>query len=165
MENIPSVFSAFADKANLIGAVIVSGLTYVFGVHWPVFALFLALNIVDYIYGLMKARATDTLSSAKGAKGVAKKFSYWVIIALAFGVSVVLIDLGTVIGIDIGFLQLIGWFTLAVYILNELTSIVENMVALGVDVPEILVKGLAAARTAVDEAGDKVVPGDKTDYQ
>ena len=165
MENIPSVFSAFADKANLIGAVIVSGLTYVFGVHWPVFALFLALNIVDYIYGLMKARATDTLSSAKGAKGVAKKFSYWVIIALAFGVSVVLIDLGTVIGIDIGFLQLIGWFTLAVYILNELTSIVENMVSLGVDVPEILVKGLAAARTAVDEAGDKVVPGDKTDYQ
>lgn len=165
MENIPSVFSAFADKANLIGAAIVSGLTYVFGVHWPAFALFLALNIVDYIYGLMKARATDTLSSAKGAKGVAKKFSYWVIIALAFGVSVVLIDLGTVIGIDIGFLQLIGWFTLSVYILNELTSIVENMVALGVDVPEILVRGLAAARTAVDEAGDKVVPGDKTDYQ
>ena len=159
MDNISTTFSAFADKANLIGAAIVSG------VHWPVFALFLALNIVDYIYGLMKARATDTLSSAKGAKGVAKKFSYWVIIALAFGVSVVLIDLGTVIGIDIGFLQLIGWFTLAVYILNELTSIVENMVALGVDVPEILVRGLAAARTAVDEAGDKVVPGDKTDYQ
>ena len=165
MENIPSVFSAFADKANLIGAAIVSGLTYVFGVHWPVFALFLGLNVIDYIYGLMKARATDTMSSAKGAKGVAKKFSYWVIVALSFGVSVVLIDLGTVIGIDLSFLQLIGWFTLAVYILNELTSIVENMVALGVDVPEILVKGLAAARTAVDEAGDKVVPGDKTDYQ
>lgn len=163
MDNISTTFSAFADKANLIGAAIVSGLTYVFGVHWPVFALFLALNIVDYIYGLMKARATDTLSSAKGAKGVAKKFSYWVIIALAFGVSVVLIDLGTVIGIDIGFLQLIGWFTLAVYILNELTSIVENMVALGVDVPDILVRGLAAARTAVNEAGDKVVPDNKAE--
>lgn len=165
MDKISAAFSAFADKANLIGAAIVSGLTYVFGVHWPVFALFLALNVIDYIYGLMKARATGTLSSAKGAKGVAKKFSYWVIIALAFAVSCVLIDLGAVIGIDLGFLQLIGWFTLAVYILNELTSIVENMVALGVDVPEILVKGLAAARTAVDEAGDKVVPGDKTDYQ
>ena len=71
--------------------------------------------------------------------------------------------LGTVLGINLGFLQLIGWFTLAVYILNELTSIVENMVALGVDVPEILVRGLAAARTAVDEAGDKVVPGDKAE--
>ncbi|MBE5055296.1 phage holin family protein [Pseudoflavonifractor sp. DSM 107456] len=163
MENIPSVFSAFADKANLIGAAIVSGLTYVFGVHWPVFALFLGLNVIDYIYGLMKARATGTLSSAKGARGIVKKFSYWVIVSLSFGVSFVLMDLGTVLGINLGFLQLIGWFTLAVYILNELTSIVENMVALGVDVPEILVKGLAAARTAVDEAGDKVVPGDKAE--
>lgn len=163
MDKISAAFSAFADKANLIGAAIVSGLTYVFGVHWPVFALFLALNVVDYIYGLMKARTTDTLSSAKGAKGVAKKFSYWVIIALAFGVSFVLMDLGAVLGIDLGFLSLIGWFTLAVYILNELTSIVENMVALGVDVPEILVKGLAAARTAVDAAGDKVVPEDKVE--
>ena len=40
-----------------------------------------------------------------------------------------------------GFLQLLGWFVLAVYIINELTSIVENMVALGIDVPEIFVKG------------------------
>ncbi|MEQ2445084.1 hypothetical protein WMO64_16655 [Pseudoflavonifractor sp. CLA-AP-H29] len=36
----------------------------------------------------------------------------------------------------------------------------ENMVALGVDVPDILLKGLAAAKTAVDEAGNKVVPED-----
>ncbi|MFR8954558.1 MAG: phage holin family protein, partial [Flavonifractor plautii] len=46
---------------------------------------------------------------------------------------------------------------------NELTSIVENMMALGVDVPDILVKGLAAARTVVDQAGDKVVPDEKTE--
>ena len=32
--------------------------------------------------------------------------------------------------------------------------------ALGVDVPDILLKGLAAAKTAVDEAGNKVVPAD-----
>ena len=56
-----------------------------------------------------------------------------------------------------------GWFVLAIYIINELTSIVENMMALGVDVPDILVKGLAAARTVVDQAGDKVVPDEKTE--
>ena len=32
------------------------------------------------------------------------------------------------------------------------------MVTLGVDVPPILLKGLAAAKTAVDAAGNKVVP-------
>ena len=55
-------------------------------------------------------------------------------------------------------LRLLGWFTLGVYILNELTSIVENLVVLGYDVPEIFVRGLNAARSVVDAAGDKVLP-------
>ena len=66
------------------------------------------------------------------------------------------------LGIDLSFLQFIGWFVLGIYIINELTSILENMVALGVDVPPILLKGLAAAKTAVDAAGNKVVPENGT---
>ena len=62
------------------------------------------------------------------------------------------------IGVRLDFLQRIGWFVLALYIINELTSILENMVALGVDVPEFLIRGLAAVKTAVDEAGDRVIP-------
>ena len=89
-----------------------------------------------------------------------KKVSYWVIIAIAFSVSGFLISLGAQLGVDLGFLQLLGWFVLAVYIINELTSIVENMVALGIDVPEIFVKGLNAVRTVVNDAGDRVIPKD-----
>ena len=70
----------------------------------------------------------------------------------------VFLELGAVIGVRLDFLQLIGWFVLALYIINELTSILENMVALGVDVPEFLIRGLAAVKTAVDEAGDRVIP-------
>lgn len=151
-------FSAFTDETNLVWGGIVAVLSYLFGVHWPVFLLFLALNVVDYIYGVAKAKATSTWSSTKGAKGVVKKVSYWVVIALAFGLSAVFMELGTVIGVNLGFLQLIGWFVLALYIINELTSILENMVALGVDVPEFLIRGLAAVKTAVDEAGDRVIP-------
>ena len=98
------------------------------------------------------------MNSAKGAVGVMKKVSYWVVIALAFGVAQVLIDFGAEIGAPLDFLRLIGWFTLGVYILNELTSIVENLVVLGYDVPEIFVRGLNAARKVVDAAGDRVVP-------
>lgn len=66
--------------------------------------------------------------------------------------------LGPELGVNLGFLMLIGWFTLAVYILNELTSIVENMLVLGYEVPEILVRGLTATRSTVDVAGNKVIP-------
>lgn len=155
------VFSAFADKANLTGAAAVAVLGGVFGAHWQVFAFFLALNVVDFYYGRLKAKQTNTLSSAKGANGVRKKVSYWVVIALAFGVAEILVDFGASIGAPLDFLRLLGWFTLGVYILNELTSIVENLVVLGYDVPEIFVRGLNAARHAVDEMGNRVLPEDR----
>ena len=52
---------------------------------------------------------------------------------------------------------------IGVYILNELTSIVENLVVLGYDVPEIFVRGLNAARDVVDAAGDKILPPTPTE--
>lgn len=142
-----------------LAAVVLAALTQLFGKAWPAFAFFLALNVVDFIYGRKKAKETDTLSSSVGSRGVWKKVSYWVIIAISFGVSYVLVEVvGPSIGGDLSFLYLIGWLTLAVYILNELTSIVENMLVLGYDVPKILVRGLAAARSAVDEVGNKIIP-------
>lgn len=156
---IQNTLQAFEDKANLFWATLLALLSHFFGPAWPVFLLFLVLNVVDFYYGRKKAKATDTLSSKIGAMGIEKKVSYWVVIGLAFGVSYVLVNvLGPALNVDLGFLQLIGWFTLAVYILNELTSIVENLLVLGYDVPKILVRGLAAARSAVDAAGNKIVP-------
>ena len=70
MENI---FAAFADKANLIWGAVLTGLSYAFGAHWPLFAFFFVLNVVDYVYGVLKARATDTMSSAKGAKEFSRR--------------------------------------------------------------------------------------------
>ena len=142
----------------MLGATVVAVLGGVFGAHWQVFVLFFALNVVDFFYGWLKGKQTGTINSAKGAVGIMKKVSYWVVIAMAFGVAQVLIDFGTAIDAQLGFLHLIGWFTLGVYILNELTSIVENLVVLGYEVPEIFVRGLNAARKAVDAAGNKIIP-------
>lgn len=161
MQQVQNVFAVFSDRANLIWAAVMTGAMAIWGEYSYVFYIlgfFLVLNVVDFYYGRKKAIATNTLSSAVGAQGIGKKVSYWVMIGLAFGVSNILIDMGSRIGIELGFLALIGWFTLAVYILNELTSIVENMLVLGYDVPAVLVKGLAAARSAVDAAGNKIVP-------
>lgn len=156
----------FADKANLIWGCVVAVLAQMFGKAWPVFGFFLVLNVLDFYYGRKKAKATNTLSSAVGANGIGKKVSYWVMIALAFGVAYILADaLGEELGVNLGFLHLIGWFTLAVYILNELTSIVENMLVLGYDVPEVLVRGLAAARSAVDEMGNKIIPPETSEQE
>ena len=101
MEHILSIFT---DKANLLGAVVVAVMTGVFGAHWQVFALFAALNVIDFFYGWLKGKQTGTINSAKGAVGIMKKVSYWVVIAIAFGVAQVLIDFGEQIGAQLYFL-------------------------------------------------------------
>lgn len=162
MDKLQIVFGAFSDKANLIWGALLALLAQTLGKGWVVLPFFLLLNILDFYYGRRKAKATQTLSSGKGAKGIEKKVSYWIVIALAFCVSGLFADvMGPQLGIDLGFLRLIGWFTLAVYILNELTSILENMLVLGIDVPEILIRGLAVARRGVNAEGDKQIPLDK----
>ena len=153
------IFGAFTDEANLFWGGLVAIYTHFIGGRLPVFILFLALNVIDFYYGRQKAKKTGTLSSKIGAEGVRKKVAYWVVITIAFSIGHILAtSLGPELGVDLSFLHLIGWFTLAVYILNELTSIVENLLVLGVDVPTIFVRGLAVVRTIVDVAGNKIVP-------
>ena len=66
-------------------------------------------------------------------------------IAVAFAIAAALIEVGKVIGIDLGVTTLLGWFVLASLIVNEARSIVENFVEAGYDVPRILTAGLQVA--------------------
>lgn len=138
------------NKFNIVGGGIVALLAYVFGDHWILFTAFFMLNIVDYITGCLKSRLNGKSSSVKGAKGALKKFGYWLMIMLAFGMSVVFEEIGKSINLDLGVTSLIGWFVLATLIINEIRSIIENFVEAGYQVPASIVKGLDVANKAVD---------------
>lgn len=142
-----------------VGGVIVSVMTLVFGQFWFLFAFYLGLNITDWITGWTNAKKKNEGSSAKGIRGIAKKTGYWVIIALAFGCSMVFIKLGEILGINLGFMIWMGWFTLATLIVNEVVSILENLTNLGYKVPYILIKGLKISGDFIDAAGKKLLSG------
>ena len=72
-------------------------------------------------------------------------------VMVAFGASVVFIEIGKVIGINLGITTLLGWFVLASLIINEIRSILENFVEAGYNVPAILVKGLKVADQVVNK--------------
>ena len=140
------------EKINLLWAAAVTLLTAAFGTYWFLFAAFIALNAVDYITGIIKSRYTRTENSNKGLKGIFKKVGYWVVIAIAFFLSYGFETLGTIIGVNLGFTVLIGWFTLGTFIVNEIRSILENLVLIGVEVPAWLVKGLEVANEKINDA-------------
>lgn len=139
------------DTYNAIVGTVVAVLTYVFGEHWILFALFLAFNVVDWLTGWMKSRMNHKENSVIGWKGVLKKLGYWLMIIVAFGASAVFVEIGEVLSIDLQITTLLGWFVLASLLVNEIRSICENFVEAGFNVPQILVKGLEVADKAINK--------------
>lgn len=139
------------DYYNAIFGGIIAILSMIFGEHWYLFALFLILNIADWITGWMKSRILKKENSMKGWQGVLKKLGYWLMIIVAFAVSAGLIEIGTVLGIDLQVTTLLGWFVLASLIVNEARSICENFVEAGFNVPKILSNGLAVADKIINK--------------
>ena len=142
------------EKINIAWGGVVTVLTAVFGQFWFLFAAFLALNVADYITGILKAKLAGKENSVKGAKGIAKKTGYWLLIAIAFFVSYSFGTLGEVIGVNLEMSMLIGWLTLATFIINEIRSILENLVLIGVVVPKFLICGLEVAAKKIEQAAD-----------
>lgn len=139
------------EGANLVYGSLIAMLTVVLGEHWYLFALFLLLNIIDWLTGWMKSRIAGKESSVAGWKGVLKKLGYWLMIVVAFALSAGLLEIGEVLTIDLGITTFLGWFVLASLIVNEGRSILENFVEAGYNVPAILTKGLEVANETINK--------------
>lgn len=147
--------NVFANRYNAIVGGIVAVMTAVFGTYWYVFAAFLALNVIDWITGWIKANKKKEESSKVGAIGAVKKLGYWAVVMVAFLIASVFVHFGKdMLGVDLSFLHLIGWWVLAMLIVNEARSILENLVELDYKVPEVLIKGLAVTEKLIESGVD-----------
>ena len=142
----------FFDTYNIVVGAVIALFTTIFGAYWYIFAAYMVLNIFDWLTGWYKPRRARQESSAVGLKGIVKKLGYWILIAAAFIVSTVFVKLGQdVLHVDLAFLNMIGWFTLACLMVNEVRSIIENLVELGYNVPLVLIKGLAVTEELINK--------------
>ncbi len=141
----------YMDTYNVVIGAVIAFLSLIFGEHWLLFAIFLLFNIADYITGWMKSKMTNKINSAAGLVGVLKKLGYWIMIMISFLASILFIEIGNALGIDLGITTLLGWFVLASLAINELRSIVENLVEAGYDIPVVFTKGLEVADKIINE--------------
>lgn len=150
------------DGYNMSVGAVVAVLAAIFGPHWYLFAAFLLLNVMDWLTGWYKSRKLKQESSSIGLAGIVKKLGYWVIIAVAFLMAYIFQMMGQdIFKIDLSFLLLLGWFTLACLLINEIRSILENLVECGYNVPNILTRGLAVTEKLLNQAGDVEIPTEK----
>lgn len=151
MENYAS---PLIDRFNVVVGIAVALLSYIFGEYWFLFAGFLLTNVIDEITGWYKSYVNHKESSETGWRGVLRKLFYWIMIGMAFLMASVFIEIGEVIGINLHISTLLGWFVLASLFINEIRSIIENLVEADIYVPPVLKKGLEVADKLLKEAED-----------
>lgn len=124
----------------------------VFGQVPVILLLFVAAVFIDYLTGYIKAKYfLKEWNSKNGLQGIIKKLMYFVMIGTAFLIGYGIREMGETIGIDLDFALLIGWYTTAVMLINEFTSILENLYVIMPDkVPLWLVKTLKVADEKLD---------------
>lgn len=130
------------DKINIFISATLTCMTDIFGIQWILFGGYLLLNVLDFITGCIKARINKTESSIIGLKGIIKKVCYWLLILVSFLSAYMLNTIGELIGFNIEYVILFGWFTLACLLINEIRSVLENLTEIGIEIPEFLIKGL-----------------------
>ncbi len=151
-KEIAKIFNKFSTAIGTICTM----LTSTFGIEWVLFAGYLLLNITDYLTGTIKAKMKNVENSNKGLIGIIKKICYWFLIGLSFFIPYLLMLLGNKININLDFIMLFGWFTLACLIINETRSIIENLIEIGIKVPEFLKIGLEQYQQIIDSAINKL---------
>ena len=123
-------------------------------------AVLLAAMIADYISGMAKAWTSAQLSSRVGIIGIVKKLSYLLIVCAGMGVDWVIATASSAAGIDLGVTYFVGLLVIIWLVINELLSIVENVAAMGVNVPGFLLKLIAHLKRHVEEKADTGADGD-----
>lgn len=102
--------------------------TFLFGGWDTIINVLVVLIVIDFITGMGKAYVSGTVNSHKGSKGLIKKGSIFLVIILANMLDL-LVSNGT---------PTIRTVVIYFYIVNEGTSIVENLGLMGVPLPPIL---------------------------
>lgn len=127
------------NKIKSIFVAVFSALTGWLGIL-AVPMLFLVLcNLIDYITGLMAGpNRGEKINSYKGFRGIAKKICMWLLVGVGAMIDWLIIYAGNTIGITIPINFLIACIVAVWLIANEIISILENMVDIGVKIPPFL---------------------------
>ncbi len=117
----------------------------------PVFLLVLC-NVIDYITGLMAAPyRTESVSSYKGIRGIIKKVCMWMLIVVGAIVDALLNYAVEYMGWGIALPFVVATVVAVWLLVNEIISILENMMDIGVNIPPFLLPLAKNIKKQVEE--------------
>ena len=126
-------------KTKTILIIIISAIMDFLGIlAIPVF-LMVACNIIDYITGLMASRyREEQISSYKGIRGITKKVCMWLLVLVGSFIDIIINYTAEYMGIGFKIPFIVATFVAVWIVVNEIISILENIIDIGVALPPFL---------------------------
>ena len=149
MEHIKLIRSIAAGVGAFLSAKL--GLLYI------VLPFLLVVMVVDYITGLTASKKECKTNSKTGMWGIVKKLMYGVEVLVGITVDWLILNITETIGIEVPTVTFFGLLVAIWLIINELISILENLIRLETPMPQFLVKIVSSFKVAVEKSGDNLV--------
>lgn len=142
---------------NYVKAVVtacMSMLSALLGVLYIPVLLMVACNVIDYATGLFAAKyREDKINSYKGIRGIIKKVTMWMLVVVGAIIDTLLKYSTETFGYKLPFTFLVACIVAIWIICNELISILENMVDIGISIPGFLLPIVKQLKTTVEHMG------------
>ena len=127
------------------------------GLLYVIIPLLTIAMIVDYITGMLASKKEGSTNSKTGMWGIVKKLMYAVEVAAGMIVDWLIINVCSSIGINFPTVTFFGLLVAIWLIINELISILENLIRLDAPMPPFLIKIVSTFKVAVEKSGDTLV--------
>lgn len=149
------------DKIKIVVIGIFSAVSSFLGILAIPVYLLVGCNVIDYVTGIIASHYRgEELSSYKGFKGIAKKICMWLLILIGAWVDILIQYAITNAGLPITFPFIVSVVVAIWLVVNEMISILENMVDIGVTIPPFLMPIVKYIKKTTEDA---VENGDDTD--
>lgn len=130
-------------------------LSSILGILYVPVLLMVLCNIIDYITGMIAAHyRSEKISSYIGLKGIIKKVCLWLLVVVGAIMDSLIKYAADTVGIVPPVHFLIACVVAVWIICNELISILENMVDIGVKIPPFLMPLVKLIKEQTEKAGE-----------
>ena len=151
------------DKIKATVIAVISALMSWLGIlAVPVFLL-VGCNVIDYFTGLCAAKyRTENISSYKGIRGIIKKVCMWLLVLIGAWIDILINYAVECAGVSFTIPFIVATVVAVWLVVNEIISILENMIDIGVAMPPFLlpivkyIKKQVEDKTACEQEEDKL---------
>lgn len=141
------------DKVKGTVIAVISALMSWLGILAVPMFLLVGCNTVDYTTGIIAAKyREEPINSYKGIKGIIKKVCMWLLVLIGAWIDILINFAIETAGIGFTIPFVVATIVAVWLVVNEIISILENMIDIGVDMPPFLLPVVKYIKKKTEEA-------------